>query len=144
MWDELFTNSGILKLRISHSFLVSCPQACYDFRNSGPQERQGSRRAMMPGQQLRAIRESLGLTLKDVESASAVVAGKYENQEYSIPASRLSEIETKGMLPSIYRVYSLALLYRKSVDEILSIFGIPLANLAEDISVTHPPKTHIL
>jgi hypothetical protein len=82
--------------------------------------------------------------LKDVESASAVVAGKYDNQEYSIPASRLSEIETKGMLPSIYRVYSLALLYRKSVDEILSIFSIPLGNLAEDISVTHPPKSHIL
>jgi len=100
---------------------------------------------MIPGQQLRAIREALGLTLKDVESASALIAEKYNNQEYSIPASRLSEMETKGMLPSIYRVYSLALLYRKGVDEILSVFGIPLGNLAEDISVTQPPrKSHIL
>jgi len=102
------------------------------------------RAPMIPGQQLRAIREALGLTLKDVESASAVIAEKYNNQEYAIPASRLSEIETKGMLPSIYRVYSLALLYRKTVEEILSVFGIPLSNLAEDISVTHPPKSHIL
>src|SRR5581483_4595343 len=99
---------------------------------------------MMPGQQLRAIREALGLTLKDVESASAVIAEKYNNQEYAIPASRLSEIETKSMLPSIYRVYSMALLYRKTVEEILSVFGIALGNLAEDISVPHPPNGHIL
>lgn len=99
---------------------------------------------MIPGHQLRTIREGLGLTLKDVESASALIADKYQSQEYSIPASRLSEIETRGMFPSIHRVYTLALLYRKSVTEILSIYGIPLDNLAEDISITQPPKSHIL
>lgn len=99
---------------------------------------------MIPGQQLRIIREGLGLTLKDVESATALIAEKYNSQEYALPASRLSEIETKGMLPSIYRVYSLALLYRKSVNEILSVFRIPLGNLEEDISVTQPPKSHIV
>ena len=99
---------------------------------------------MIPGHQLRTIRERLGLTLRDVELASAQIAEKYKSQEYSIPASRLSEIETKGMLPSIYRVYTLALLYRKSVSEILSVYEVPLSNLAEDISITQPPKSHIL
>src|SRR5207248_4086258 len=110
MRDAGFTNTGIICGPILHSFLASWPQACYDFRNSGSKLHRFC--AMIPGQQLRTIRESLGLTLKDVESASAIIAEKYHNQEYAIPASRLSEIETKGMLPSIYRLYSLALLYR--------------------------------
>ena len=58
---------------------------------------------MLPaGKSLRTLREKLGLTMRDVENSSARVADKYRNEEFSIPPSRLSDIETKGILPSIY------------------------------------------
>ena len=58
---------------------------------------------MLPaGKSLRTLREKLGLTMRDVETSSARVADKYRNEEFSIPPSRLSDIETKGILPSVY------------------------------------------
>lgn len=73
---------------------------------------------------LRAMRERLGLTIRDVESASDAIAQKYTNEDYAIPLSRLSDIETKGVVPSIYRLYSLAVIYKCEVQELLSVFGI--------------------
>ena len=53
------------------------------------------------GKNLRTLREKLGLTMRDVENSSARIAEKYRNEEFSIPPSRLSDIETKAILPSI-------------------------------------------
>ena len=59
---------------------------------------------MFPGgQNLRMLREQLGLTMRDVETASTRIAQRRENDEFSIPPSRLSDVETKGVIPSIYR-----------------------------------------
>ena len=57
---------------------------------------------MLPaGKSLRTLREKVGLTMRDVENSSARIADRYRNEEFSIPPSRLSDIETKGILPSI-------------------------------------------
>ena len=60
------------------------------------------------GQNLRTSREQLGLTMRDIETASERIARRHSNEEYLIPISRLSDFETKGVIPSIYRLYSLA------------------------------------
>ena len=62
------------------------------------------------GQQLRVLREKLGLTMRDVEIASSALAAKRGNDDFSLTLSRLSDIETKGVIPSIYRLYSLAVI----------------------------------
>jgi transcriptional regulator with XRE-family HTH domain len=72
---------------------------------------------MSAGQKLRIAREKLGLTIRDVETASARLAHKYANEDYNIPLSRLSDVETKGIIPSIYRLYALAVIYRVSFEE---------------------------
>ena len=46
------------------------------------------------------------------------------------------------MIPSVYRVYSLAVIYRLDVHELLSWYGIDLQEIAKDISVSEPPRTH--
>jgi transcriptional regulator with XRE-family HTH domain len=84
----------------------------------------------LPGQQLRRVREQLGLTMRAVETASNELAGRHSNHEFAIPPSRLSDIETKGIVPSIYRLYSLALIYRLDLGEILCWYGV---NLYEDV-----------
>ena len=99
---------------------------------------------MTAGQRLRTIRENLDLTLRDVESASYRIAAKYDNPEFGLPLSRLSDIETKGIVASVYRLYSLAVIYRLDFNEMLSWFGIDMQNLAADLALVSPTKTHVL
>jgi transcriptional regulator with XRE-family HTH domain len=94
------------------------------------------------GQNLRALREQLGLTMRDVESASARIAEKHGNDEFAIPPSRLSDIETKGVVPSVFRLYSLAVIYRRDVREMLTWFGVDLNGIAADLPLALPAKSH--
>ena len=98
---------------------------------------------LTPGQHLRALREQLGLTMRDVEAATAAIAARRGNDDFSIALSRLSDIETKGILPSVYRFYSLAVVYRKDFRELLSWFGIDLNEAAADVALISPAKTHL-
>jgi transcriptional regulator with XRE-family HTH domain len=99
---------------------------------------------MLPaGKSLRTLREKLGLTMRDVENSSARVADKYRNEEFSIPPSRLSDIETKGILPSIFRLYTLAVIYRRDIRELMSWYGVDLNRMAADLGLVSPPKSHV-
>lgn len=95
-----------------------------------------------PGQNLRALREQLGYTLRDVELASARIAARHKDEEFSVPLSRLSDIETKNILPSIYRIYSLAAIYRVDMREILAWYGADCSEMAADSTLAEPPRTH--
>jgi transcriptional regulator with XRE-family HTH domain len=94
------------------------------------------------GQELRKRREDLGLTLRDVENASAAIAAKYGNPEFNLPFSRLSEIETKGIIPSIFRIYALAAIYHHDYREICAWYGVDWNGLPADTEVALVPKTH--
>jgi len=96
-----------------------------------------------PGKSLRALREKLGLTMRDVETSSARVAEKYRNEEFYIPPSRLSDIETKGVLPNIHRLYTLSVIYRRDPRELLNWYGVDLNNMAADLGLVSPPKSHV-
>jgi len=99
---------------------------------------------MLPaGKSLRTLREKLGLTMRDVENSSARIAERYRNEEFSIPPSRLSDIETKGILPSIYRLYTLSVIYRRDLRELMSWYGVDLNNTAADLGLVSPPKSHV-
>ncbi len=97
---------------------------------------------MTAGETLRSLRESLGLTIRDVEAASLRLATKYENQEYSISLSRLSDIETKGIVPSIYKLYTLSAIYRRDFKEFLRLYGVDLQNCIGDMSLVEIPNSH--
>ena len=101
------------------------------------------KRPARTGKSLRTLREKLGLTMRDVENSSAHIAEKYRNEEFSIPPSRLSDIETKGILPSIYRLYTLSVIYRRDVRELLAWYGVELNNMAADLGLVSPPKSHV-
>jgi transcriptional regulator with XRE-family HTH domain len=94
------------------------------------------------GQQLRALREQLGLTMRHVENASMRLVTKHHNDEFAVPPSRLSDIETKGVIPSVYRLYALSVIYRRDLHELLSWYGVDMTSVAEDLTLTSPPKSH--
>lgn len=81
------------------------------------------------GNRLRDTRQRQGLTLQRVEQLAAQIAAAFNNQEFAIPISRLSHIETKGVVPSIYRIHSLARIYRLTPDMILGWYGIKHSSL---------------
>jgi len=80
--------------------------------------------------------------MREVENASLRIAARHNNDEYAIAPSRLSDIETKGVVPSIYRLYTLGVIYRLDVREILACYGIDLNQLAQDLALSLPPKSH--
>ena len=72
------------------------------------------RRQAKPGAELRAIREQLGWSLREVHAASLAIAKQHRQPAFVIPPSRLHDIERKNKIPSIHRLYALALIYRRS------------------------------
>jgi len=95
------------------------------------------------GQKLRALREALGFTLRQVEEAAAVIAANNKSSEFFLPLSRVSEIETKGIVPSMHRLYALAAIYHTDLYELLGWYGIDLSRLAKDMQSSEPPRTHL-
>lgn len=95
------------------------------------------------GQNLRILREKLGLTMRDIETASERIAQKHANEEYLIPISRLSDFETKGVIPSIYRLYSLAVIYRRDLCELLMWYGVDIDIPVSDLELAAPPRSHV-
>jgi hypothetical protein len=95
-----------------------------------------------PGQKFRSIRESLYLTLRDVEAATYKIAAEYGRQEFLIPHSRLFEIESRGAIPTIFRLYSLSVIYRNDYSDLLRLFGVELDNVAAQLKYASVPVTH--
>jgi len=96
------------------------------------------------GQRLRKARERLGLKFREVEVASQKIAERHGNEEYSIGLSRLSEIENKGVLPSVFRLYSLSTIYRLDFRELLSWYGVDLNEQSSDAQLHELEQTHVL
>ena len=85
----------------------------------------------------------MGLTLRDVETAAAQLAESHRNEDFQLPISRISDIESKRVLPSIYKLYALAAIYRVDLVELLRWYDLPLDHFQQDASVTEPPKSHV-
>jgi transcriptional regulator with XRE-family HTH domain len=85
----------------------------------------------LAGHSLRRWRQNLGLTLRDVYRASVVIAVKHRNTRLVVSPSRLSDIETKRLIPNIYRAYTLSLIYNREVRDILHLYGLNRSSLRE-------------
>jgi transcriptional regulator with XRE-family HTH domain len=95
------------------------------------------------GEKLKRIRERLKLTYRDVEQASRQIASRMSNPEFSVALSRFADIENKGAVPTIYRLYALCAIYRLEYEQVLAWYGAPLDRLpAESVNIpldqTHP------
>jgi transcriptional regulator with XRE-family HTH domain len=95
-----------------------------------------------PGLRLKQARERLNLTYRDVAEASLQIAYRHNHDEFQIALSRLSDIENKGTVPSIYRMYSLCTIYRKEISEVLDWYGVSLAKQPADAAAIPLSKTH--
>src|SRR5581483_7121599 len=97
-----------------------------------------------PGEKLRKIRERLKLTYRDVEKASQELARRRGSTEFLIPLSRLADIENAGKVPSLFRLYTLCVVYRLDFYEVLHWYGVPLEHLTADSLHVRLDETHPL
>jgi hypothetical protein len=96
------------------------------------------------GQKLKRARLGLNLRYRDVEDASIRIANRHHNPQFAIALSRLSDIENKDKLPTIYRLYSLCAIYRLDLLEVLEWYGIELAALPADAASIKLPRSHLI
>ncbi len=94
------------------------------------------------GEKLKRVRERLKLTFRDVEQASQEVAARRGSDEFAIALSRLADIENKGTLPTIYRLYTLCVIYRLDFDEVLRWYGVPRDQFGGDAAHIRVNSTH--
>lgn len=81
---------------------------------------------MRAGEQLRELRNRLGITTREVEEFSRTIAEDRQNEEFYISNAWLTQLENKNSIPSIYKLYSLSVIYRTKFNDLLLVFGIDL------------------
>jgi len=97
-----------------------------------------------PGRRLRAERIRVRLSTREVERLSQNIAKEKNNQEYCVSHTWLTDIENGKFTPSIYKLYSLSLIYRCSYDELLSFFGICVRDIGKEQMSLTLPRTHLI
>lgn len=97
-----------------------------------------------PGKLLKAERKRLRLSTRDVERLSHEIARKYNNPEYDLSHNWLTDIENGRFTPSVYKLYSLSLIYRRDWDDILAFFGIRAGAVSKEQGSLVLPHTHLV
>ena len=95
-----------------------------------------------PGEKFKRVRERLKLTYRDVEKASQQVAQRRGSDEFAIALSRLADIEHKGTVPTIFRIYTLCSIYRLEMSEVVGWYGVPWESLPAEALLTPLKETH--
>lgn len=98
---------------------------------------------MLPGFRLRQVREKLGLTYRDVERASLELASRRGRPEFVLHISRLADIENRGAIPGIHKLYALAVVYHLNPLEILRWYDVPHEQFFYDSLMFPTPETHL-
>jgi transcriptional regulator with XRE-family HTH domain len=80
---------------------------------------------MRPGEQLWELRNRLGITTREVEEFSRTIAEDSQNEEFYISNAWLTQLENQYSV-SIYKLYSLSVIYRTKFNDLLAVFGIDL------------------
>lgn len=99
---------------------------------------------MLPGLRLRQARERLGLTYREVESASYELAARRGRSEFILHISRLAEIENRGVVPSLHKLYTLAAVYRLNPLDLFRWYDIPIEECFHDGTSIPVPHTHLM
>lgn len=97
------------------------------------------------GKRLRAERLRARLSTRAVQKLSQQIAHeKNDNQDYYISHGWLTEVENGKFTPSIYKLYSLSLIYKCSYLKIMGFFGINVLDAPREQRLARLPHTHLI
>jgi transcriptional regulator with XRE-family HTH domain len=96
------------------------------------------------GKRLRAERERLGLSLRNVETLSHGIADKLQNSDYNIAHTSLADIENGKWPPTLHRLYTLSVIYGRDYDRLASMCGVPTSEALKEHQKLHLPRTYLI
>jgi transcriptional regulator with XRE-family HTH domain len=128
---KVFDRSGVPQ--------AGSPSRCRKFKifDSGP------RGKILPGAYLKQLREWLGLTVRQVEQLTRLIANAKGSKDYFISHGWLSKLESEKSLPGIYTLFSLSVIYRIPYPALLSRYGIHLETIEDYYQLVKLPHTHL-
>lgn len=98
---------------------------------------------MRAGEQLKDLRNRLGITTRDVEEYSRRIAETEGSEDFCISNGYLTQIENTESVPSIQKLFTLSIIYHTSYSELLSLFGVHLEEIIKYQQSVPLAKTHL-
>jgi transcriptional regulator with XRE-family HTH domain len=96
------------------------------------------------GRRLRAARLRARLSTRDVERLSHEIAKKENSRDCCISHGWLTQVENGVFRPGIYKLYTLARIYKLKPDEVLAFFGLGLHDQEGGLMSLNLPRTHLV
>ena len=96
------------------------------------------------GKRLRAEREHLRLSLRQVQELSRGIAEQRKNHEYYIAHSSLADIESGKLATNIYKLYSLSVIYGRQYEKLATFFDVPVGEAENDHKALVFPQTYLV
>jgi transcriptional regulator with XRE-family HTH domain len=95
------------------------------------------------GERLKEIRSRLGITTRDVTERSQKIAESEGNEEFNISNPWLTQIENSDSIPSIYKLFSLSVIYQLKFADLLQLFGVDVRKIAKQQIEMGLQQTHL-
>src|SRR5258708_1228672 len=92
-------------------------------------ERDAIRRA---GAKLRAIRERLGLTVREVERRSLKLGAERQNRDFVLSRAWITDVEKGRFVPGTFKTVALSLIYQLTIADIHAFFGIAPGDITKE------------
>lgn len=99
---------------------------------------------MHAGEQLKNLRNRLGITTREVEEFSRKIAQDEGNEDFQLSNAWLTQIENTDSVPSIHKLFSLSIIYRTSFNELLYLFGVDPTKIFQYQFSMPLEKTHLV
>jgi transcriptional regulator with XRE-family HTH domain len=93
---------------------------------------------------VKELRNRLGITTREVENLSREIAEKSNNMEFYISNAWLTQIENGESVPSIFKLFSLSVIFRIKFSHLLLLFGVDLEKSTQFQRELNLPNTHLL
>lgn len=99
---------------------------------------------MPAGQKLKSLRNRYNITVREVEQASRRIADVKGDKRFCISNGWLAQLENGDSEPSIWKLFSLSVIYRANVLDLLLLYNIDVNEKAKYESVADPYITQLI
>jgi len=96
------------------------------------------------GRKLRELRKRAGLGVREVERLSKAVVERKKSRDFYLSHTWISDIERGIFRPSVFKMYTLSVIYQCKPEEIIAHFGLDLREVARDQALFGLPKTRLV
>ena len=84
----------------------------------------------------------IAMPRREIEAGCPCLFPGHQSSLFTVLINRISEIENRGLVPTLFKLYSLCAIYRLNFQEVLEWYGIDLASLPADSCFAEVSRTH--